>query len=382
MDNKRIVVKIGTSSLTYENGRLRFDRIERLVREISDLVNEGHQIILVSSGAVGAGLSRLGLTKRPATIPEKQAVAAVGQGLLMQIYSKFFSEYCHVCAQVLLTAEDLQQRKRYLNCRNTFETLLRLNVIPIVNENDSVAVDEIKFGDNDTLSALVANLVSADLLVVLSDIDGVYNKNPKEDPTAELIPVIEEIDEQIMSLAGDAGSLGTGGMVTKFHAAQIAQSSGIPMIITNSSIPNVIRKAVHGEGVGTLFLPDSVAMPSRKRWMAFYTHPHGEIIIDQGAVAALQAGKSLLPAGIVGCKGNFTAGDLVKICDQSGREIAKGLTNYSAKEIEIIKGKVSAEIDSLPVQHLYDEVIHRDNLVMTNNIVKGRSSWKLLEKHN
>ena len=175
---------------------------------------------------------------------------------------------------------------------------------------------------------------------------GCIIKNPKEDPTAELIPVIEEIDEQIMSLAGDAGSLGTGGMVTKFHAASDRHNlPGIPMIITNSSIPNVIRKAVHGEGVGTLFLPDSVAMPSRKRWMAFYTHPHGEIIIDQGAVAALQAGKSLLPAGIVGCKGNFTAGDLVKICDQSGREIAKGLTNYSAKEIEIIKGKVSAEIE-------------------------------------
>lgn len=359
--------------MTYDNGRLRFDRIERLVREISDLVNEGHQIILVSSGAVGAGMSRLGLTKRPATIPEKQAVAAVGQGLLMQIYSKIFSEYCHVCAQVLLTAEDLQQRQRYLNCRNTLETLLRQDVIPIINENDSVAIDEIKFGDNDTLSALVANLVSADLLIILTDIDGVYDKNPKIDATAQLIPVIDEITDEIMNLAGEPGSLGTGGMITKFHAARIAQSAGIPMMIVNSSISNVLRKASQEQNIGTYFTPSPVTMPSRKRWLAYYTHPHGAVIIDQGAVVALQSGKSLLPAGIIDCVGNFSAGDLIKICDQSGSEIAKGLTNYSTKEIEIIKGKVSAEIDSLPVEHLYDEVIHRDNLVMTNNFVKGRN---------
>lgn len=372
MNRKRIVVKIGTSSLTYDNGRLRLERIERLVREISDLVNGGHQVILVTSGAVGAGMSRLGLTKRPVTIPEKQAVAAVGQGLLMQIYSKVFSEYCHVCAQVLLTAEDLQERKRYLNCRNTLETLLKQNVIPIVNENDSVAIDEIKFGDNDTLSAMVANLVGADFLIVLSDIDGVYDSNPKENPTAKLIPVIDCVTDEVMKLAGEAGCLGTGGMTTKFLAARIAQSSGIPMVITNSAGKNILKRVIDGESVGTLFLPQKVAMPSRKRWMAFYTHPHGAITVDQGAVVALQGGKSLLPAGILSCTGDFHAGDLVKICDANGQEVAKGLTNYSAKEICIIKGKATEEINLLPVTHIYDEVVHRDNLVMTSTIVKGR----------
>lgn len=365
MNFRRVVIKVGTSSLTYPNGRLQLSQIERLVREISDLANAGYEIILVTSGAVGAGMSRLGLIQRPTTIPEKQAVAAVGQGLLMQIYSKIFAEYSQICAQVLLTAEDLQQRKRYLNCRNTLETLLEKHVIPIVNENDSVATDQIKVGDNDTLSALVATLVSADLLIILSDVDGVFAKDPHADPEAPLIPVIEHVDKYLEVACGSAGSLGTGGMVTKFEAARMATRCGIPLVIAHGSKERVITKALRGESVGTLFQPWPVRLPSRKRWIAFYTHPHGVIEIDDGAVQALHGGRSLLPIGVRAVKGRFSQGDLVKIMDSRGTEVAKGLTQYSSEEIDKIKGKSSGEIEELQTCFPYIEVVHRDNLVMT-----------------
>ncbi len=368
MESKRIVVKVGTSSLTYEDGRLKLDQIERLVRETSGLVNEGHQVIIITSGAIGAGMSRLGLTAPPKSIPDKQATAAVGQGLLMQVYSKLFAEYCHICAQVLLTAEDLEQRQRYLNCRNTFETLLSKNVIPIVNENDSVSIDEIKFGDNDMLSSLVANLVGADLLIILSDIDGVYDKNPKSESDAKLIPVIEEITNEIVNAAKGASGLGTGGMVTKINAARICVLSGIPMIIANGSVPGIIRQAVNGESIGTLFVPKKSFLPSRKRWLAFYNHPHGQLIIDQGAEMALQGGKSLLPVGVTKCTGNFNVGDLVTVCNQDGKTLAKGLVNYSAVEVNFIKGKISTEISKLLTDYPYEEIIHRDNLVMLSSL--------------
>ncbi len=364
MKKSRIVVKVGTSTLTYPNGRLQLGQIERLVRELSDLVNEGHEVVLVTSGAIGAGMSRLGMDKRPVTIPEKQAVAAVGQGMLMQVYAKIFAEYCHVCAQVLLTAEDLQQRNRYLNCGNTLENLLHKRVVPIVNENDSVAVDEIKFGDNDRLSAMVANLINADLLVVLSDIDGVYDKDPREYPNAQLIPVIAEVTKDIESLAGGVGSLGTGGMATKFQAAKIARCSGIPMVITNGSKPGLLGQLVAGQSVGTLFSPQTVAWPSRKRWLAFYTHPHGQIVVDDGAQQALKAGKSLLPAGVLRCTGSFNAGDLVQIVSEHGHEIARGLSYYSAQEVASIKGQISSAVEDILPNHPFDEVIHRDNMVM------------------
>lgn len=364
MDSKRVVVKVGTSSLTYDNGRLRLQQIERLVREISDLVNAGHQLILVSSGAIGAGMSQLGLTKRPKSIPKKQATAAVGQGLLMQVYSKLFSEYGHICAQVLLTTEDLEHRKRYLNCRNTFETLLHQSVIPIVNENDSVSIDEIKFGDNDTLSSMVATLVSADLLVILSDIDGVYDRDPKLDHEAKLIPVIEGVTERDFEFKQNSSVLGTGGIKTKINAAKICCMAGIPLIIANTQKPGVIRKAICNQPIGTFFVPEKVCLPSRKRWLAVYSHPHGELVIDTGAEHALHSGKSLLSAGILSCSGNFTAGDLVVIANNTNKAIAKGLVNYSAAELDLIKGKTSSEIAEVLVDFQYDEVVHRDNLVM------------------
>lgn len=370
MITKRIVIKVGTSSLTYANGRLKLNQIERLVRDISDLVNQNHQVILVSSGAIGAGMSKLGLSERPQTIPEKQATAAIGQGFLMQVYSKMFAEYSHICAQVLLTAEDLQQRQRYLNCRNTLETLLGKNVIPIVNENDSVSIDEINFGDNDTLSAMVANLVSADLAIILSDIDGLFTKNPQEEG-AELIEEVHEITESTYRFASGTSGLGTGGMITKLNAGKICQMSGIPMVIANASTPNVIQDIVAGKGVGTLFVAQKCKLTSRKRWIAFANHPQGKIVVDHGAIQALTEGKSLLPAGIVACIGDFRAGDLVEIYNEANHKLAKGLTTYSATEINIIKGKSSSEISKLLQTYQADEVIHRDNLVMVENNTEG-----------
>lgn len=360
-----MIVKVGTSSITYPNGKLNLDRLERLVRQVADVANEGRQVILVSSGAIGAGMSRLGRTERPKTIPEKQAVAAVGQGLLMQIYEKLFSEYGHIVAQVLLTRADTTDRRRHLNARNALLTLLGEGVIPIVNENDTIAVDEIKFGDNDTLGALVAGLVDADLLILLSDVDGVYNADPRKNPEARLIPVITDLTEALTRAAGGPGShLGSGGMATKIEAGRIAMRFGTAMVIANGDRPGVIREILGGAEVGTLFLPES-RLDMRKRWIAFYQTPQGRLTIDDGARRALlKQGKSLLPAGIVEVEGRFEEGDLVRVCDVVGAEVGRGLVNYSAPQIDQIKGLASAAIvERLGYKH-YDEVIHRDNLVL------------------
>ena len=366
MATKRIVVKVGTSSISHPNGRLHFGQLERLVRDIADLENAGYRMLLVSSGAIGAGMGRLGLQVRPEIMAEKQAVAAVGQGLLMQVYSRLFAEYGHICAQVLLTAEDLEERKRFLNCRNTLHALLARSVIPVVNENDSVAVDEIKFGDNDTLSALVANLVGADLLILLSDIDGVYDKDPRLYQDARRLEVVDSITPEIMKMAGRAGAQGTGGMATKLHAARIAQGSGIPMIIASGSEKGVIGRAVAGEPVGTRFTADRAALNSRKRWLAFYTHPQGKLVVDAGAATALDRGNSLLPIGVVSFVGPFHAGDLVQVVDVNGRELAKGISNYSSEEVERVKGKPSSAVQRILPGSENCEVIHRDNLVMVD----------------
>jgi len=335
------------------------------VREIADLNNRGMEVVLVTSGAIGAGMSRLGFSQRPITLPAKQAVAAVGQGLLMQVYEKLFSEYGQVVAQVLLTWEDLSSRGRYLNSRHTLLELLRYRVVPIVNENDTVAVDEIKFGDNDTLSALVAALVGADLLLVLSDVDGVYTADPRQNPDAQLLETITKIDE-VAGVAGGAGSTrGTGGMQTKFQAARIACRSGIPMIIAHGGRTGVIHEAVEGDQVGTLFLPETDRLKSRKQWLAFYHRPQGQVYVDDGAKRALlQAGKSLLPIGITKVEGTFDAGDLLSVIDKEGAEIGRGLTNYTSDEVELIKGRRSDAISQLLDHKDYDEVIHRDNLVL------------------
>jgi glutamate 5-kinase len=367
---KRVVVKVGSSTLTYSNGRLNLTRIELLVRQLVDLHNRGLQVILVTSGAIGAGMGKLGYESRPKTIPEKQAAAAVGQGILLHMYEKIFGEYGLTVAQILLTRDDMTERSRFLNARNAFSELLNRGVIPIINENDAVVVDEIKFGDNDTLSALVASLVEADLLLLLSDIDGLYNDNPKTNPDARIINWVDEINSEIENVAGGAGSkFGTGGMITKINAAKIALASGIAMVIANGSTPGVIVDVFDGKESGTWFKPSAKPMHARKRWIAFGTEIKGKIIIDDGAAEALiKGGKSLLPSGIVSVEGYFGEGQVVSIVSKNKQEIARGMVNYGSDQIECVKGLKSCEIEHKPGFKDYDEVIHRDNMVIFNNI--------------
>ncbi len=365
---QKIVVKVGTSTLTHKNGKLNLEQIEKLVRQLSDLRNQGKDVVLVSSGAIGAGMGKLNLEERPKTIPEKQAVAAIGQGILLHIYEKMFSEYGQATAQLLLTKADLEHRQRFLNGRNTLLTLLRFGVIPIVNENDTVAFEEIKFGDNDTLAALVGTLIDADLVILLTDIDGFYDGDPRKNKNAKRIPVVETIDEQVEGQAGSVGSkFGSGGMATKITAASIAVNAGIPLMIAHGGEEHIIRRLTAGEDVGTLFLPldlkQGVKPHLRKKWIAFSSHVDGKLVVDDGAKNALiHKGKSLLPSGIVTVDGNFTAGDVVGIVDVNGREFARGITNYSNQELNRIKGQQSKDICPILGYKDFDEVIHRDNL--------------------
>lgn len=366
---KRIVVKVGTSTLTYGNGKLNLSRMEALVRQLADLQNQGKEITVVTSGAVGAGLGRLGLSEKPSSILERQAMAAVGQGLLMQIYEKFFSEYGQIVAQILLSRSDVSDRKRYLNACNTILTLLqKYRVIPIINENDTVATEQLKLGDNDTLSALVAGLIEADLLILLSDIDGLYTKDPRKDQAATLIPVVSEITVEIETMAGGAGSdFGTGGMATKIEAAQMATSAGTAMILMNGNDPSKIQRIFAGLPVGTVFLSKQNVVNSRKRWIAYGPQVNGELIVDRGAEKALlKEGKSLLPSGIMKIRGEFEEGDLIKIMNINNRELGRGLTNYAWDQLMKIQGKKSTEIESILGFKTADEVIHRDNLVITS----------------
>lgn len=362
-----VVVKVGTRTLAHATGKLNLRYMEKLVRELADLANQGRNVVLVSSGAVGAGIGRLGLAKKPQTMPEKQAVAAVGQGLLIQMYEKFFAEYGLVVAQVLLTREDFNDRKRYLNSRNTLKALLDFRVVPVINENDTVAVEEIEFGDNDTLSALVASILDADLLVLLTDIDGLYSANPKTDAGAELISIVEQLTPDVRKLAGQSSeSLGTGGMVTKLQAAEIAGNSGIPMVIANGREPDVLQRILDGENVGTLFCAREKCMESRKRWIAYAQSAHGKIVVDGGArKALLEDGKSLLPSGILEVKGDFEQGEMVAIADQCGHEFARGLVNYSASELRSIKG-MKTEKAAEVLQKPCGEAVHRNNMVVNH----------------
>lgn len=364
--SKRIVVKIGTSTLTYDTGRLNLQRIEQLVRQIADLINRGKEVILVSSGAVGAGLPVLGLTEKPKDISTKQAAAAVGQGILMHMYEKLFREYGITVGQILLTREDSVMKKRYVNLRNALLSLISLHVVPVINENDVVAVDELKIGDNDTLSAVVASIVEADVLILLSDIDGLYTANPSTHPEATLIPSIEEITPEIFALAGDAGSnLGTGGMVTKLEAATIAVASGVHMIIANGGQSNVLTELIDGKSVGTHFIPKEDKPHLKKRWMAFGSRLQGTITVDKGcADALLKHGSSLLPVGITNVSGRFHEGETVSVCFGND-EIGRGIVNFSSDDIEAIKGLKTDEIVKvLGINSSFDEVIHRDNLVI------------------
>ncbi len=345
---KRIIIKIGTSTLNYSTGKLNIEKIEFLVRELSDLANQGREIILVSSGAVGAGLERMKKQDRPKTIPEKQALAAIGQGILMHLYEKLFAEYGQTVAQVLLTKENSRQYSQYINSRNALTTLLKMGVIPIINENDAVAVDELKIGDNDTLSAIVATLVDADALIILSDIDGLYTSNPHKDKNATLLSEVKHITPQIEEMAGGAGTdMGTGGMSTKIKAAKIAVNSGITMVIADGSKNNIIRSLLKGENVGTIFPAKEIHLKKRKSWLAFGKQISGDIIIDDGCKKAVLSGSSLLAVGIKKIAGNFIKGNTVRIISLDGREIARGSINYNASILNKLKGHQTSEFKNI-----------------------------------
>ena len=364
---KRVVVKVGTSTITYSNGKRNFSQIDRLARELSDLQNQGKEMILVTSGAVAVGVDRLGLSKKPDTIPGKQAAAAVGQGVLMHTYEKFFADYGQVVAQVLLTKTESIDRHRYTNSRNTFMELLKQRVIPIVNENDVVALDELKIGDNDNMSALVAGIVDADLVIILSDIDGLYTANPQTHPDAELVAQVNEITPAIEASAGGVGSSrGTGGMATKIQAAKAATSSGINMVIASGTEKNAIPRILAGENIGTLFVSRENRLQFRKRWLAFGARIQGSIVVDAGCANAIHkaGGCSVLPAGITAVEGVFEPGSTISVKDVDGHELARGLSHYSSEELELIKGCKSGEIEDIIGHKNYDEVIHRDDLVI------------------
>lgn len=364
---KRIVIKVGTSTITYANGKRNFSQIDRLAREISDLQNQGKEMILVTSGAVAVGVDRMGLPGKPKTIPGKQAAAAVGQGVLMHTYEKFFADYGQIVAQVLITKTEAIDRHRYTNTRNTFMELMRQRVIPIVNENDVVALDELKIGDNDNMSALVAGIVDADLVIILSDVDGLYTANPQTHPDAVIVPEVAEITPEIEASAGGVGSArGTGGMATKIQAAKAATSSGIHLVIASGTEKNAITRVLQGEELGTLFVSRENRLQFRKRWLAFGAKIAGSVVVDDGCAKAIRkaGGCSILPAGVFAVQGEFLPGSTVSVIDKDAHELARGLVHYSSAELEQIKGCNSGEIANILGHKNFDEVIHRDDLVI------------------
>jgi glutamate 5-kinase len=367
--SQTLVIKVGTSSLTRGDGRLALAAIAALIEKIVDLRAQGYQIVLVSSGAVGVGAARLGMSERPKTISLKQAAAAVGQGIIMRVYDDLFREHQQPVAQILLTRGDLDRRSSYINAYNTFHELLRLGVMPIVNENDTVAVDELKFGDNDTLSARVASLIDADWLFLLTDVDRLYSADPRKFPDAQPIVQIDRLEDlntlQIQT-GGQGSQWGTGGMVTKIAAAQIATSAGVRTAITHGQFPQNIERILKGEPLGTQFTPQLRADSARKRWIAHGLITVGKVYLDPGAVRAITTdGKSLLPAGIVRIEGDFDATDAVQLCDDRGLEIGRGIVNYSSTELDRIHGHRSSDIAKLLGYVGEDTVIHRDNLVLS-----------------
>ncbi len=365
-DIRRIVIKIGSRVLASSTRGLNTQRIKRITKEIANLRQEGYEIVIVSSGAIVAGMKELGLSNKPKGIPLKQAAAAIGQSKLIQLYERNFSSFDIKAAQILLTRDDITDRRRFLNARNTLITLLSYGVVPVINENDTVAIDEIKFGDNDLLSGLVTNVIDADLLIILSDIEGLFTADPSVHSNAELIPVVEEITKDIETIAGDSKSIeGTGGMASKVETAKKASGYGIPAIIMNGKKPGLLVKALKGFDVGTIFLPKKSRLTSRKHWIAYALPTSGHLILDKGAKdALLLRGRSLLPSGVLSIKGHFEAGDAVTCEDEQGSAFAKGLTNYNSREIEKIKGKKTGDIAVILGYKDYDEVIHRDNLVI------------------
>ncbi len=363
---RRVVIKVGSAVLTSADQGLDQKRISALAADIVSLMTGGRRIILVSSGAIAAGLGKLGI-KKSQTMPLslKQAAAAIGQSGLMWAYEKSFAEHGRTVAQLLLTREDLSNRTRFLNARNTLQALLDRGVVPVVNENDTVSVDEIKFGDNDNLSAMVAHLVDADLLVILSDIDGLFTADPRTHAGAELIPLVEKITAEIERGAGDAGSAGTGGMRSKVMTARKVGTIGVPLAIVNGRRNGVLAELFNGHETGTLFLPRPEKRESRKHWIADTVCTHGRIVVDAGARdALLLKGKSLLPGGVVKVEGAFRVGDCVSCVDPQGSVFARGLVKYSAPDLDRIKGLKTSQIVSVLGHKDYDEVIHRDDLAI------------------
>jgi len=363
---RRVVVKIGSQILSSATG-IEEARLRGLVRELAVAHKQGKEIVVVSSGAVAAGMTRLGRTVRPRTMPEKQALAAVGQIRLMALYERYFSRFKKSVAQVLLTHDDLANRRRYINAKHTFQMLLESSIIPIVNENDTVAVEEMKFGDNDHLSALVATLLEADLLIILSDVEGVFDRDPRVSSEARLIPLIGKIKEVKGQIAGQSQSpFGTGGIVSKIGAAEKAAAAGIPTIITSGLLSGSISGALDPrKEIGTLVLPEVNRLTNRKHWIAYNLKPAGDLVVDPGAEQALmQNKKSLLPSGLKGVRGSFGVGECVRCVDIHGREFARGLVNYSAQELNQIKGLHTSRIEKVLGYKAYDEIIHRDDLVL------------------
>lgn len=363
---KRIVVKVGSSLVTNSGAGLDLQAIGNWAQQISALRAHGCEVVLVSSGAIAEGMQRLGWKQRPGAVHELQAAAAVGQMGLVQAYESAFSHHHLLAAQVLLTHADLADRERYLNARSTLRTLLKLGVIPIINENDTVVTDEIKFGDNDTLGALVTNLIEADALIILTDQTGLFTADPRKDNSATLIREAQAGDGKLEIMAGGAGShIGRGGMITKVLAARRAARSGAHTVIASGHEKDVLPRMLQGESIGTLLIAPALALDARKQWLADHLQVSGKLTLDDGAVRALrQEGKSLLPIGVTGVGGNFQRGAVVAILDGNGKDIARGLVNYSADEARLIARKPSSEIEAILGYIDEPELIHRDNLVL------------------
>lgn len=362
---KRIVIKIGSALLTNDGKGLDKPAIAGWVSQIATLRKQGLEIVLVSSGSVAEGMKRLGWSKRPELLHELQAAAAVGQMGLVQAYETEFQRYEYHTAQILLVHDDLSDRKRYLNARSTLQSLITLGVVPIVNENDTVASDELRFGDNDTLAAMVANIIDADLLIILTDQNGMYDSDPRNNADAKLISEVKAGSAELVRMASGGGELGRGGMITKVKAAELAARSGTNTIVVGGRIENAVIRSMQGEDIGTLLYSEQEPLEARKLWLAGLKKCKGGLVLDDGAVKALKkGGVSLLPVGVVEVQGQFAEGDMVVCYDQSKNEVAKGLVNYSSVDAEKIKGLTSSKFSTVLGYQAEPELIHCDNLVI------------------
>ena len=368
-DSKRLVIKVGSALLTNDGTGLDTAAIDSWVDQIAGLLDQHRQVVVVSSGAIAEGLTRLGLETRPQSIHMLQSAAAVGQMGLIQTYESSFKRYRRQTAQILLDHDDMANRERYLNARGVIQTLLELNVVPIVNENDTVVTDEIRFGDNDRLAALVANLIDADMLIILTDKDGLYDADPDIDKNASLITQARASDTSLDAKAGGSNSsLGRGGMLTKLQAARLAARSGCDTLIAGGRNPDILLRIISGEQVGTRLLADQAPLAARKQWLAGQLQVRGTLVLDRGAVKVLQQqGRSLLAVGVTAVQGNFTRGELVRCVNTDGHEVARGLINYNSVETDLIKGKNTGAIATLLGYCEHHELIHRDNMVITSD---------------